>query len=111
MSWQLAVLLLAAIAAEMIGTTALRLSEGFSRLGPSIVVVVGYGASFYLLAMALKRGLEMGVAYAIWSGLGTVAIVMIGVLFFQEKLNLGVIAGIVLVILGVMLINFNSGSH
>jgi small multidrug resistance pump len=109
-SWQLAVLLLAAITAEMIATTALRLSEGFSRLGPSIVVVVGYGASFYLLAMALKRGLEMGIAYAIWSGLGTVAIVAIGVLFFQEKLNLGAIAGIVLVILGVMLINFNSGS-
>jgi small multidrug resistance pump len=109
-SWQLAVLLLAAIAAEMIATTALRLSEGFSRLGPSIVVVVGYGVSFYLLAMALKRGLEMGIAYAIWSGLGTVAIVAIGVLFFQEKLNLGAIVGIVLVILGVMLINFNSGS-
>jgi len=110
-SWQLAVLLLAAITAEMIATTALRLSEGFSRLGPSIVVVIGYGASFYLLAMALKRGLEMGIAYAIWSGLGTVAIVAIGVLFFQEKLNLGAIAGIVLVILGVVLINFNSGSH
>jgi small multidrug resistance pump len=109
-SWQLAVLLLAAIAAEMIATTALRLSEGFSRPGPSIVVVVGYGVSFYLLAMALKRGLEMGIAYAIWSGLGTVAIVLIGVLFFQEKLNLGAIAGIVLVILGVVLINFNSGS-
>jgi small multidrug resistance pump len=108
--WHLAVLLLAAITAEMIATTALRLSEGFSRLGPSIVVVVGYGASFYLLAMALKRGLEMGIAYAIWSGLGTVAIVAIGVLFFQEKLNLGAIAGIVLVILGVVLINFNSGS-
>jgi small multidrug resistance pump len=109
-SWQLAVLLLAAITAEMIATTALRLSEGFSRLGPSIVVVVGYGASFYLLAMALKRGLEMGIAYAIWSGLGTVAIVLIGVLFFQEKLNLSAIDGIVLVILGVVLINYNSGS-
>jgi len=110
-SWQMAVLLLAAITAGMIATTALRLSEGFSRLGPSVVVVIGYGASFYLLAMALKRGLEMGIAYAIWSGLGTVAIVAIGVLFFQEKLNLGAIAGIVLVILGVVLINFNSGSH
>ena len=111
MSGQLAVLLLAAITAEMIATTALRLSEGFSRLGPSIVVVIGYGASFYLLAMALKRGLEMGIAYAIWSGLGTVAIVLIGVLFFQEKLNLGAMAGIVLVILGVVLINFNSGAQ
>ena len=111
MSLQLAVLLLAAITAEMIATTALRLSEGFSRLGPSIVVVIGYGASFYLLAMALKRGLEMGIAYAIWSGLGTVAIVLIGVLFFQEKLNLGAMAGIVLVILGVVLINFNSGAQ
>jgi small multidrug resistance pump len=110
-SWQLAVLLLAAITAEMIGTTALRLSEGFTRLVPSIVVVVGYGASFYLLAMALKRGMEMGIGYAIWSGLGTVAIVLIGVLFFQEKLNLGVIAGIVLVILGVVLINMNSSAQ
>jgi len=110
-SWQMAVLLLAAITAGMIATTALRLSDGFSRLRPSVVVVIGYGASFYLLAMALKRGLEMGIAYAIWSGLGTVAIVAIGVLFFQEKLNLGAIAGIVLVILGVVLINFNSGSH
>jgi small multidrug resistance pump len=110
-SWQLAALLLAAIAAEMIATTALRLSEGFSRLVPSIVVVIGYGASFYLLANALKRGLEMGIAYAIWSGLGTVTIVLIGVLFFQEKLSLAAIAGIVLVILGVVLINFNSGSQ
>jgi len=111
MSWQLALLLLAAIAAEMIGTTALRLSDGFSRLLPSVVVVIGYGASFYLLAMALKRGLEMGVAYAIWSGLGTVTIVLIGVLLFQEKLNLGAVAGIALVILGVVVINLSSSAH
>jgi small multidrug resistance pump len=111
MSWQLALLPLAAIAAEMIGTTALRLSDGFSRLLPSVVVVIGYGASFYLLAMALKRGLEMGVAYAIWSGLGTVTIVLIGVLLFQEKLNLGAVAGIALVILGVVVINLSSSAH
>ena len=84
MSWQMWALLLAAIAAEMVGTTALRLSDGFSRLIPSVVVVIGYGASFYLLAQALKRGLELGLGYAIWSGLGTVAIVAIGVLLFQE---------------------------
>ncbi len=111
MSWQLAVLLLGAITAEMIATTALRLSEGFSRLIPSIVVVIGYGTSFYLLAMALKRGLEMGVAYAIWSGLGTVTIVLIGVFLFQEKLSLGAMAGIVLVLIGVVLINLNSSAQ
>ncbi len=109
MSWQLGLLLLGAITAEMIGTTALRLSDGFSRLWPSLVVVIAYGASFYLLALALKRGLEMGIGYAIWSGLGTVAIVLIGVLFFQEKLNVGAIAGIALVIAGVVVINLSSG--
>ena len=106
-----AILLLAAITAEVIGTTALKLSDGFSRLLPSIIVFVGYGASFYFLAVGLKQGLELGLTYAIWSGLGTAGIVLISVLFFQEKLNLGTVAGIVLIIAGVVLVNLYSKIH
>jgi small multidrug resistance pump len=106
-----AIFLLAAIMAEVVATTALRLSEGFSRLVPSIIVVVGYGASFFFLAQGLKLGLQLGIAYAIWAGLGTVLIALAGVLLFQEKLSPGVIAGMALVIVGVALINLFSDSH
>ena len=111
MNVQTAIFLLAAIGAEVIGTTALRLSEGFSRFAPSIVVVLGYGASFFFLAQGLKLGLHLGVAYAIWSGLGTAIIAIVGFLLFQEKLSPGVIAGIALVIVGVAFINLFGEAH
>lgn len=111
MTWQNGIFLLAAITAEVIGTTALRLSEGFTRLLPSAIVLLGYGASFYLLAVGLKRGLPLGLSYAIWAGLGTVGIVVIGILFFQEKLNIGSALGVILVIAGVMFINLFGNGH
>ena len=111
MTVQTAIFLLAAIMAEVVATTALRLSEGFSRLVPSVVVVVGYGASFFFLSQGLKLGLQLGIAYAIWAGLGTVLIALAGILLFQEKLSPGAMAGMALVIIGVALINLFSSSH
>jgi small multidrug resistance pump len=111
MTWQNGLFLLAAITAEIIGTTALRLSEGFTRLLPGAIVLLGYGASFYLLSQGLKRGLPLGLSYAIWAGLGTVGIVIIGLMFFQEKLNLGSGLGVLLVVAGVVFINLFSNAH
>ena len=104
-------LLLAAITAELAGTSALKLSNGFTRVIPSLVVVVGYMASFYFLALVLKYGMPIGIAYAMWAGLGTVGIVLIGLLVWQETLNIWSIIGIGLVITGVVLLNLNSGAH
>ena len=101
--------LLGAIATEVVATTSLKLSDGFSRLVPSIVVVVGYGAAFVLLAQALK-GFEVGTAYALWSGIGTAAVVAIGVLFLGEGLSPAKLGGVLLVVAGVVLLNLD-GAH
>jgi len=108
MTWQNGVILLAAIVAEIMGTSALRLSEGFTKLLPSAIVLLSYGASFYLMAVGLKQGMPLGLSYAIWAGLGTVGVVIIGLMFFQEKLNLGAALGIFLVLAGVVFINLFS---
>lgn len=100
-------LLFAAIGSEVIATTALKLSEGFTRPLPSTLVVVGYGLSFYLLSLTL-RSLSIGVAYAIWSGVGTAAIAIIGAFWFQETLTPTRVAGIVLIIAGVILVNYGA---
>ncbi|MFD3746843.1 DMT family transporter [Nocardia sp. NPDC058633] len=91
-----------AIATEVTATVSLKLSEGFTKLVPSIVVVVGYGAAFYFLSQALKRGMAIGVAYGIWSAVGVAAIATIGVLFLGERLTFVQVGGIGLVILGVL---------
>nr|BFD85503.1 multidrug efflux SMR transporter [Streptomyces sp. Xyl84] len=98
-----------AIAAEVAGTTAMKYSEGFSRVGPSVLTVLGYLISFALLAQTLKT-LEVGTAYAIWSGIGTAAIATIGVAFLGEGMTLVKIAGIALIILGVVVLNLG-GAH
>jgi small multidrug resistance pump len=103
------VLLLLAILAEIIGTSALRLSEGFTKLVPSIVVIVGYVTTFYLMSLVLKS-IPVGTVYATWSGLGTLGIVLIGVLVWREPMDLPKIIGIALIIIGVVLLNFVSGS-
>jgi small multidrug resistance pump len=100
------VILFLAILGEVVGTVALKASDGFARLGPS--VVVGYGLSFYLLALALKQ-IPLGVAYAIWSGLGTAGAVVAGILLWRESLNLAGV-GILLIIAGVVLLNVFSGA-
>ncbi|MGQ9549197.1 MAG: DMT family transporter [Roseiflexus sp.] len=97
-------LLFGAIVCELIGTTALKAADGFTRLLPTLLVIVGYGASFYLMSLSL-RTIPLGIAYAIWSGLGTAAIAMIGVIVWRERVNVAAITGIVLIIIGVMLLN------
>jgi small multidrug resistance pump len=101
-------ILVLAILCEVVGTVALKASEGFARLGPNVLVVVGYGLSFYFLALALKQ-IPLGVAYAIWSGLGTAGAVVAGILLWRESLTLTGIAGMVLIIAGVILLNLYSG--
>jgi len=100
MAW---VLLVLAIGAEVVGTLSLKASDGFSKLWPSVAVVVGYGLAFTLLAFALKT-LDVGPAYALWAGLGTVGAAIGGWLIFSERLNLLTISGIVIVVIGVVAI-------
>ncbi|MGI5399805.1 DMT family transporter [Streptomyces sp. CA-135486] len=102
-------LLAAAIAAEVAGTTAMKYSEGFTRLWPSLLTVAGYVLAFSLLAQTLKT-LSVGTAYAIWAGAGTAAIAAIGMLFLGESTSLAKIAGIALVIAGVVVLNMG-GAH
>lgn len=97
-------LLFGAIVSEVTGTLALKASEGFSRLVPSLIVVIGYGLSFLLLGLALSRGLSVGVGYAIWAAVGTALIAILGVVFFRESLSWAAVAGIVLIVIGVVLI-------
>jgi small multidrug resistance pump len=96
-----------AILGEVIGTSALKATEGFSRLRPSLVVLVGYGVAFYFLALALKT-IPVGVAYAIWSGVGVALITLIGWLVFRQRLDLPAFIGIVLIVAGVIVIHFFS---
>ncbi|MBV2360782.1 QacE family quaternary ammonium compound efflux SMR transporter [Thalassococcus sp. CAU 1522] len=98
-----------AVLAETIGTTALQASQQFSRLGPSVIVVLAYAAAFYLLALALKF-IPVGVAYAIWSGLGIVLIALIGFAVFGQRLDLPAIAGIGLIMAGIVVIQLFSAS-
>ena len=100
MAW---VLLVLAIGAEVVGTLSLKASDGFSRLWPSVAVVVGYGLAFTLLAFALKT-LDVGPAYALWAGLGTVGAAVGGWLIFSERLSVLTLAGIVIVVIGVVAI-------
>jgi small multidrug resistance pump len=98
------VVLMVAIATEIAGTTALRVSSGFTKLWPSAIVVVSYILSFYLYAQVLKR-IPMGIAYAIWAGLGTVGVIVIGVLVWQDKLTIWQIVGIIMVVGGAVMLN------
>ncbi|UXD87304.1 DMT family transporter [Thalassolituus hydrocarboniclasticus] len=103
--WILAI----AIIAEVIATSALKVSEGFTRLIPSLVVVVGYGIAFYGLALTLKT-IPVGVAYAIWSGMGIVLVTLIGWFLFDQKLDPAAIIGMVLIVAGVVVMNVFSAS-
>ncbi|MEU3793244.1 DMT family transporter [Streptomyces fructofermentans] len=102
-------LLAGAIAAEVAATTAMKYSEGFTRLWPSLVTAVGYLVAFLLLAQTL-RTVSVGTAYAIWSGLGTAAVVAIGAVFLGEGLTVAKVAGTGLIIGGVVVLNMG-GAH
>ncbi len=101
-----------AIVAEVIGTSALKASDGFSRLLPGMVVVAGYGTAFYFLSLTLRQ-MPVGIAYAVWSGAGTVLITLIGVLVLRQKIDVAGVVGIALIVAGVLVLNLlsKSGAH
>jgi small multidrug resistance pump len=101
-------LLAVAIAAEVSATVSLKLSAGFSKPGPSIIVVAGYTIAFVMLAMVRKAGLPVGVAYAIWAAAGVALVALIGTLFLGEPASPAMIAGLVLIIGGVVLMELGS---
>ena len=96
--------LVLAVVSEVVGTAGLKASEGFTKVGPLAVVAIGYGAAFYFLSVSLKE-IPLGVAYAIWSGLGTVGSVLLGVLIWREALGLPHAVGIGLILAGVVILN------
>jgi small multidrug resistance pump len=102
-------LLAGAIASEVAATTSLKASAGFTRPGPAVVVVVGYVASFALLALVL-RDLPVGVVYAIWSAVGTIGVAVLGLVLFGEAMNPGKALGIALIVGGVALL-YASGAE
>ena len=93
-----------AIIAEVVATNALKASEEFTRLGPSIIVVLGYSAAFYFLSLVLKT-MPVSVAYAIWSGVGIVLIAIVAVIMFKQVPVILAIVGMVLIVSGVVVIN------
>lgn len=102
-------LLAGAIAAEVAATTAMKYSDGFSRPWPSLLTALGYLISFVLLAQTL-RSVSIGTAYAIWSGVGTATIAVIGLMLFGEGLGLAKVTGILLIVGGVVMLNLG-GAH
>ena len=102
--------LLFAILLEVCGTTSMKLSQGFTRLMPSVLIFVFYGLSFTLLTMVLKK-IEVSIAYAIWSGVGTAIIATVGILYFKEALTLLKLISLALVIIGVIGLNLSEGMH
>ena len=106
MKW---IYLMFAIIGEIIATSALKASNGFTQLIPSILVVVGYSFSFYFMSLTLKM-MPLGITYAIWSGVGIVLISIIGYFFFNQKLDVPAIIGISLILSGVVVIRFYSKS-
>jgi small multidrug resistance pump len=98
------VLLAIAIVAEVVATSALRASEGFTRLVPSTVVVIGYCISFYLLSLTLKS-IPVGIVYAVWSGAGIVLITLVAALLFKQIPDLPAVIGMSLIVAGVVVLN------
>ncbi|AVH62178.1 hypothetical protein CDG77_22720 [Nostoc sp. 'Peltigera membranacea cyanobiont' 213] len=100
-SW---IYLIAAILFEVSGTTCMKLSEGFTKIVPSVLIFIFYGLCFSCLTLALKR-IEVSVAYSVWAGLGTVLIAIIGIIWFRESATLIKLLSIALIIVGVIGIN------
>ncbi len=101
-----------AIVAETIATSALKSSDGFSKLVPSAIVLVGYGVAFYFLSLTL-RSIPVGIAYAVWSGVGIVLITTVGWAVFGQKLDAPALIGMALIIAGVVIMNVfsSAGAH
>ncbi len=102
--------LIAAIGFEVLGTTSMKLSNGFTRLTPSVLMGLFYILSLSMLTISLKK-INVSTAYAIWSGIGTAAIAAIGFIFFKEQISIIKIAAIALIISGVVVLNLAGGTH
>ena len=98
-----------AIVSEVIGTLSLKASEGFTRLGPSMIVIVAYGLAFYFLSLTLKS-IPVGIACAVGSGIGGTRVALIGWLLFGQKLDLAAVLGMGLIIAGVIVLNLFSST-
>jgi len=96
-----------AIVLEVLATTCLKLSAGFSKLVPSLIVIIGYSGAFYFLSLCLQN-LSIGIVYAIWSGIGIVLTAGVGILFFQQHLDQYAAIGMAFIVLGVVIMNFSS---
>ncbi len=106
-SW---IILSGAILLEVAGTSCMKLSEGFSKLIPSVLIFVFYGLSFVGLTIALKK-IDVSIAYAVWAGIGTALIAVIGILYFKEPLTLVKVLSIFLIIIGVVGLNLGGVKH
>jgi small multidrug resistance pump len=104
-------LLAGAIVSEVIATLSLRASEGLSKLGPSALMALGYLVSFVLLAQALKRGLPVGVAYAVWAGVGVALVAVLGKILFDEPLTALTAVGIALIVGGVVIVEGSTSTR
>lgn len=107
MSW---LLLIGAILLEVTGTTCMKLSQGLTRLVPVFLMFIFYLLAIALLSVVLKK-IEVGIAYAVWSGVGTALIATIGIVFFREQITLMKMGGILLIITGSVILNLTSGVH
>ncbi|RJU82745.1 MAG: QacE family quaternary ammonium compound efflux SMR transporter [Candidatus Poseidoniales archaeon] len=96
-----------AIFSEIVATSSLKLTEGFTNFLPSLVVIIGYCAAFYFLSLTLDE-IPVGIAYAIWSGVGIVGIAIIAVIFHDQHLDAGAIIGMGLIIFGIVIMRFYS---
>jgi len=104
MNW---IFLSIAIVSEVVATSALKAANGFTRMGPSLAVVLGYGSAFYFLSLTL-RTIPVGVAYAAWSGVGIVLVAVIGWLLYGQKLDFPGVVGMAFIIAGIVVLNLFS---
>ena len=98
-----------AILSEVMATASLKSTEGFTKIGPSLMVLIGYSAAFYFLSLTLED-IPIGVAYAVWSGVGVATITIVSVVFMEQKIDLAGVLGIGLIIVGVIVLRLFSGS-
>lgn len=101
--------LIVAILFEVVGTTALKASDGFSRLGPTLLSLACYGGAFYCLSLAMK-GVPVGVAYAVWSGLGVLLVTLAAWALYGERIDAIGLLGLALIVAGVLILRLGSGS-
>ena len=98
-----------AILSEVMATASLKSTEGFTKIGPSLMVLIGYSAAFYFLSLTLED-IPIGVAYAVWSGVGVATITIVSVVFMEQKIDLAGVLGIGLIVVGVTVLRLFSGS-